>query len=112
RRERHQQRQKAWAWARARSCGGLLHGTEIVERVGEMPANNAGLLRGEHPVTVCLEPLCACADGRGRGVECPAEMLAGMAPPDRAAVVGEHLVVERSDQRELRCERWLALAPA
>ena len=59
-----------------------------------------------------LERVEGDAGARGRGVERPAEMLAGMLEADAQAVMREHLVVERGDQRKLRGERRRGFAPA
>jgi len=46
-----------------------------------MAVNEGRLLGGQHPLTMCLEQALGCARRLCRRVECPAEMLARMAPP-------------------------------
>ena len=45
------------------------------------------------------------ASGRGGGIERPAQMLSGVAQPDIDAMMGEHFVVKRADERKLFAER-------
>ena len=68
---------------------------KAVERIGKMAAHCGGLLGGQHAIAVRLQQCLGNAGCLGRGVERPAEMLARVAPSDRNAVVGEHLVVQR-----------------
>ena len=62
----------------------------------------AGVFAGQHVAAPALQRVEGDAGARGRGVERPAEMLAGMLQADPQAVMRQHLVVERGDQRKLR----------
>src|SRR5215510_10087047 len=83
------------------SCCGPLLGAEGVVGLGKMTMDQSWLLGGEHALAVSLEQGHARAGTRSRGVESPAEMLARMPTADRNAVVRQHVVIERGDQRIL-----------
>ena len=69
-----------------------------------MAVNEGRLLGGQHPLTMCLEQALGCTRRLCRRVECPAEMLARMAPADGPAVMRQHIVIELADDPELRGE--------
>src|SRR5665213_1905015 len=101
-----------WWWRRRApgSCGGPP--CKFVIGVGEQAARLSRLFGREHAGAVIFEKINRHAGGRRRGIERPSQVLARVASANRQPMMGEHLVVERVDQRELLRKRRRALSPA
>ncbi len=78
--------------------------------IGKMAAHRNGIIGSEHAQAMLAQQRLgrprACCRRRQRG----AQMLAGMAAADRAAVMEQHLAIEPVDERELRGDRRVGLA--
>src|SRR5262245_32437246 len=89
------------------SCCGPLHRAEGVKSLGEMTMDQRRRLGGQNALAMSFQQGLRCARCYGGGIEAPAQMLAGVATADRDAMVPQHLVIERRDQRLLNGKRRL-----
>src|SRR5262249_12613810 len=70
-------------------------------------------LGGQHALAMGFQRWLERRRRRGGGIEAPAKMLAGMPADNRDAVMRQHLVVKRRDQRLLNGKRrFLAVVAA
>ena len=78
----------------------------------QRPLHLRGIGRGEDVLPPALEDIARRGAARGRDIERPAEMLAGVAQANASAVMRDDLVVEPAQVGELIAERRRRLVVA
>src|SRR4051794_35011774 len=89
------------------SCCGPLQRAEGVEGLGKMTVDQRRRLGRQHALAMGFQQGLRRTRRRGGGIEAPAEMLARMPAADGDAMMRQHLVIERRDQRLLNGKRRL-----